>query len=201
MAIKTKKTETFLDLRNIQALMITAPSGGGKGAAIEKILKDYPEKFFLSKSATTKQDTGNGEFYEFISNEEFQKRIFRNYFIEYEEINGDFYGTPHNQFDLAKKEGRIVLLDIDVKGAIRMKNILKKSEIPSLFVFVDSGDNFKIYEERIRNRKRGEAEEKIKKRVDRIKYELTEGMFGADIIISNKSDIESFLEKFSNCIF
>jgi guanylate kinase len=202
-----KSIQHPLDFTGIHAVMIVAPSGGGKGTVIEKLLRDYSDKFFLSKSDTTKVDTGKGEFYEFISKKEFKARILRGHYIEFEEINGDFYGTPQVQFDTAQKEGRIVLLDIDVKGAARLKSILAASAIRYRFFFIDSGDfiesskEVSVYEKRIRERGRGESEEKIRKRIDRIPGELSDGRFEADVIVQNVGEKQDLLNYFNGCRF
>ncbi len=202
-----KSIQHPLDFAGIHAVIVVAPSGGGKGTVIEKFLKDHSDKFFLSKSDTTKADTGKGEFYEFISKEEFERRIILGRYIEYEEVNGDFYGTPQSQFDMAQKENRIVLLDIDVKGATRLKRILKSSGIKFLFLFIDSGDlpeskhEVSVYEKRIRERGRGESEEKIAKRIARIPGELSDGRFEADVIVQNVGEKQDLLSYFDGCRF
>src|SRR5205814_2042251 len=106
-------------------IVITAPSGAGKTTIARHLLKTIPEIDF-SVSATTRKkrpEEINGVDYFFITPEEFKKKIERDEFIEWEEVYpGTFYGSLKNQVEELWEAGKAVLFDVDVKGALNLKN-------------------------------------------------------------------------------
>mgnify|MGYP005840871045 CR=1 FL=1 len=103
--------------------IISAPSGTGKSTVIRKVLKIVPGLFF-SISYTTRAlrfKEINGKDYFFVSKEEFEKLIKEGEFIEYCKVHNNFYGTSRSQVIPLLEKGLDVILDIDVKGAIRVK--------------------------------------------------------------------------------
>ncbi len=176
---------------NLFSVSITAPSGGGKGTTVSRIMEKNPNDCILSKSCTTRSVV-EGEWYDPISREEFQKRILEGYFFEYEEVSGNFYGTPKHQLEQAEKENKILLLDVDVNGATRFKKLLKNN----LFVFIDSGDDIEVYKQRILLRKREvDTKESIKKRISRVPYELQLGRFECHFNLTNLETKEVLIQK------
>jgi guanylate kinase len=132
-----------------------------------------------------------GVDYDSVTREEFERRIAADYFEEWEEINGDYYGTPKSEIERAKTEGKVLLFDIDVKGMRKLKGIFGKQ---FLAVFIDSGNDPSLYERRIRERKRSsDTEEKILRRVARIPEELPIGRDNADIVLENKGTRDQLL--------
>ncbi len=174
-------------------LGLAGPSGGGKGT-VKALLLTFPELFTFSVSCNTRplgEDEVQGVDYDSVTREEFEQRIAAGYFEEWEEINGDYYGTPKSEIERAKNEGKVLLFDIDVKGMRKLKGIFGKQ---FLAVFIDSGDDTSLYERRIRERKRSsDTEEKIVRRVARIPEELPIGRDNADIILQNKGTKELLL--------
>lgn len=170
-------------------LILSSPSGGGKGTAIEYLLKS--QKFTLSVSCTTRPKTEkeiDGVDYYFITTDEFIERTRKGDFLEYKEVYpGVFYGTLRGEISRAEEEKKILLLDIDVDGAREVK-ILKEE---ALYVFVDSGDDLRVYKERILKRGR-EKEGETKRRLVRIPYELKSGRENADLRIKNSGSIEEY---------
>lgn len=99
-------------------LVLSGPSGAGKSSLIKKIEKDIG-KFYFSISSTTRPiRTGetNGVEYHFIDEEEFKKDIENDYFLEYANVHGNYYGTSIKHVKNALEEGKLVLFDIDVQG-------------------------------------------------------------------------------------
>lgn len=177
----------------IKTVSITAPSGGGKGTVVKYLLETYPELFTLSVSYCTRKITDEEKeknLYIEVSHKTFNQMIIGGKFIEYEEVyGGDFYGTPILELERAKNEGKILLLDIDVKGACRIKEMFKGE---NLFILIDSGDDLLIYQNRIIQRGREtDTIEKVRKRVARIPQELNDGRFSAHEIIPNSSTVET----------
>lgn len=182
-------------MKKITSMIISAPSGGGKGTVVDYLLKEFPHLFTRSVSYCTRdisnQET-QGIHYVQVSRKKFEKLILAGELVEYEEIYGDYYGTPKSEFDRAKQEGKILLLDIDVNGAVRLKRILGDDV---LFFFIHSGNDIFIYQERIIKRGRStDTLEKIKKRIERIPIELNAGELDSDFMIPNIED-ETFLLK------
>jgi guanylate kinase len=158
-----------LENKKGEVIAISAPSGAGKTTIVKKILKMYPEIVF-SVSATTrpKRDNENdGVEYFFINEDEFKKKIKNDEFVEWEKFYDYYYGTFKSFIDENINEGKSVLLEIDVKGALSIKRIYPDSHL--VYIMPPS------YEElikRLRNRQT-ETEVDFQKRIERAKMELS----------------------------
>jgi guanylate kinase len=149
--------------------VVSAPSGAGKTTIVKSILKDFPELAF-SISATTRRKRENekdGLDYHFISEDDFLKRIKENKYVEWEKFYDYYYGTPKNFVDNNIKNGISVLLEVDVKGALKIKSIYPYAIL--IYIYPPS---FEVLVERLKNRKT-EDESDLKKRVERAKMELS----------------------------
>lgn len=149
-----------------------APSGSGKSTMVNHLLTMHPNLFELSVSCTTRPPRGqevHGKEYYFISIEEFQERIARDEFIEYEQVyEGLYYGTLREEIERIEKAGKQVLFDVDVKGGVNLKRILG-DKATSIFICPPS-----IEELRHRLEGRGDTSpEMIEKRLAKAEYELT----------------------------
>ena len=105
-------------------LVVSGPSGAGKGTVCADILKRYPE-FKLSVSATTRAPRPgekDGVNYFFLTREDFERRIDENGFIEWAEFCGNLYGTPKANVEALLNEGKDVILEIEAQGALKVKN-------------------------------------------------------------------------------
>ena len=99
------------------ALVLSAPSGAGKTTLIKRLLAAFPH-FGYSVSCTTRQPRQgevHGKDYLFLSREDFESRRARNYFAEWAEVHGNFYGTPLEPVKDMLRQGQDVLFDIDVQ--------------------------------------------------------------------------------------
>ncbi|KAM3145733.1 hypothetical protein pb186bvf_002028 [Paramecium bursaria] len=152
------------DLLTSKPLVISGPSGVGKGTLLQRLLKDYPNTFGFSVSYTTRAPRPGevqGVNYFFVSKEEFLKEMEKSAFLESGDVHGNFYGTHKAQVNKIMKEGKICLLEIDVGGAAKVNQ-----QMPDLcnFLFISTTDPKQI-EDRLR--KRGtETEEVIQKRLN-----------------------------------
>lgn len=119
-------------------IIISSPSGGGKGTLIKKVLENLPNIGY-SVSYTTRPLRGseeNGRDYFFVSVEEFNRLIDAGEFLEYAEVHGNFYGTSVKQILAETNLGRDVILEIDVQGAANVRS--KIPEAISIFILPPS---------------------------------------------------------------
>lgn len=100
-------------------IIISSPSGGGKGTLIKEILDRVPNLGYSVSLTTRAPRFGEeeGRHYHFVSKEEFQKEIADGGFLEYAEVHGNLYGTSKAQIERITDNGRDVILEIDVQGA------------------------------------------------------------------------------------
>ena len=109
-----------------RVVILSAPSGGGKTAVTRALLERDPNRFGYSVSATTRKPRPgeqDGKAYHFISREEFQRRIEAGEFLEWTQYAGELYGTLKGEVEEILKRGLNVLLDIEVKGARRVREV------------------------------------------------------------------------------
>ncbi|MEE3344208.1 MAG: guanylate kinase [Bacilli bacterium] len=115
-------------------IVVSGPSGAGKGTIISK-LKEINDNFWLSISMTSRPIRGNDipdETYFFVTKEEFENRIKNGVFLEYAEYNGNYYGTPKDKILDKLNEGLDVILEIEIQGAIKVKELIPDA----IFIFV-----------------------------------------------------------------
>jgi guanylate kinase len=148
--------------------IISAPSGSGKSTLVNEILKSVKDLEF-SISYTTRLPRGseaNGRQYFFISRPKFEEMIEQDAFLEYAEVFGNYYGTARRFLQEAEKNGRDLLLDIDVQGAEQMQR--KLPEATSIFILPPDR---KSLEERLRKRSE-DRDEVIQRRLDTATREI-----------------------------
>ena len=105
-------------------LIISGPSGAGKTTITRAVERTIPSSVF-SVSATTRPKTEadvEGVDYHFVSDEEFNRMIRAGEFLEYVDLFGKKYGTPRRWVEEQLKRGRLVILEIDVVGAMKVKD-------------------------------------------------------------------------------
>jgi len=167
-------------------VIISSPSGGGKTSIIQKILQNFPEKYVYSISATTRKPR-NGEIdgrdYFFLTEAQFRYNISQDLFLEWENVHGYLYGTPKDYIEKCIDEGKFVLLDIDVNGALQVACNYPERTI-TIFV---SPPSIKELVERLQNRKT-DSEQEINKRLERIPIEMEKSKQFDYIVINNKLD-------------
>lgn len=115
-------------------IVISAPSGAGKGTVIGKLLECY-DNAWLSISMTSRAIRANdvpNETYYFVSREEFEKRIEEGIFLEYATYNGNYYGSPRDKINEKLNEGKDVILEIEIQGALKVKELVPDA----IFIFI-----------------------------------------------------------------
>jgi len=153
-----------------QLIVLSAPSGAGKTSITKKILEKHPAKIIFSVSATTREmrpGERDGVDYYFLTREKFEDLIKNNGLVEYEEIFGNYYGTPISEVDRARAMGKQLIFDIDVKGGL---SIQKKFPEDSLLIFI-APPSLEELRRRLTSRKT-EAPEVIERRLSRAEMEL-----------------------------
>lgn len=147
----------------------SGPSGVGKGTLKDRLLAEFGEEIGFSVSMTTREKRPGeteGRDYVFISRREFEARIANGEFLEYAEYAGNLYGTPRAFVERLLGDGLNVLLEIEVRGAIQVKQRMPESV--SIFVLPPS---FEELERRLRGRGT-ESEETILRRLETARGEL-----------------------------
>lgn len=146
-------------------LVVTGPSGVGKGTLIQKLLERVPG-LSLSVSATTRPPRPgevNGRDYHFLKPEDFEKRLLRGEFLEHAVYAGNQYGTPRSEIDRAR-DG--LVLEIEVEGARQVRERLPEA----LQVFI-APPSPEALEERLLGRGT-DSEEQMQRRLARAEEEL-----------------------------
>lgn len=106
-------------------IVISGPSGVGKGTVVGELLKDSNE-FALSISATTRQPREgeiHGVNYFYLTNEEFLDKANNNGMLEYAQYNGNYYGTPREYVETTTENGKNIILEIEVQGAKKLQEM------------------------------------------------------------------------------
>jgi guanylate kinase len=152
-------------------IIITAPSGAGKTSITHHLMQTFPQLTF-SISAATREARGvekNGVDYYFMSMEDFKHKIQHNKFVEWEMVyEGKYYGTLKSELERIWNENKVPILDIDVKGAIHVKQQYPDSAI-TLFIEPPSVNELKN-----RLESRGtESASSLADRVNKAAYEIS----------------------------
>lgn len=115
-------------------IVISGPSGAGKGTIIKELLGSM-DNIWLSISMTSRDIRGDDipdVSYYFVSRNEFEKRISDGVFLEYATYNGNYYGTPRDKIQEKLNEGKDVILEIEIQGALKVKELIPDA----IFIFV-----------------------------------------------------------------
>ena len=153
-------------------IVLSAPSGTGKSSIIKKLL-EYPElNLGFSVSATSRAPRGAEQYgveYYFITHEEFKRKADAGDFVEWEEVYpGTCYGTLKSEVERVINAGQNLIMDIDVKGGLNVKRCFGDQAI-TIFILPPSKEEL---ERRLRGRGT-DAEEVIRKRLDKADFELS----------------------------
>ncbi|MCM1319822.1 MAG: guanylate kinase [Muribaculaceae bacterium] len=166
-------------------IIVSAPSGTGKSTIISQIIDDKELNLGFSVSCTSRKPRvgeEDGVNYYFVTPEEFKQKVTADEFIEWEEVySGTCYGTLASEVERVTTQGKNLILDIDVKGALNVKKRYGDRAL-SIFVMPPSID---VLGERLRSRAT-DSEEVIRTRLDKAAEEISYAPQFDKVIINDK---------------
>lgn len=176
-------------------IVVSGFSGSGKGTLMKELLGRYPDTYALSISATTRlprEGEADGREYFFVSKDEFEKMIAKAELIEYAKYVENYYGTPRGYVEKKLDEGKDVILEIEIQGALNVKRLFPDALL--LFVTPPSAEELK---RRLVGRGT-EPMDVIESRMSRA-CEEAEGMENYDYLIIN-DNLEECVEEMHSII-
>lgn len=182
--IKEKKTG--------QLIVISGPSGSGKGTIVSRLKND--DRWFSISTTSRKIRTNDidGVTYNFVSKEKFEKLINEDYFLEYAEYAGNYYGTPRKKIKEKLDEGKDVFLEIEIQGAANVKK-----QVPSaIFIFI-MPPSLKELVRRLKGRGT-DSDEKIIERFKTAYKEINEVTKYNYVVVND--DVDKAVEKIESII-
>ncbi|MDX2255196.1 MAG: guanylate kinase [Pseudanabaenaceae cyanobacterium bins.39] len=177
-------------------IVVTGPSGVGKGTMLRRLFESYPDRLMLSVSATTRSPrTGeqHGKEYFFWSRADFEAKVAAGDFLEWAEYAGNLYGTPRQPIDEAIAAGQFMILEIELAGARQVAQTFPAAK--RIFIAPPS---MAVLEERLRDRST-DSEEQITKRLHHAEVEIAAAA-EFDLTIVN-DDLDLALQKLESAIF
>lgn len=176
-------------------IVVSGFSGSGKGTLMKELLERYEDRYALSVSATTRKPREgeiHGREYFFLSRDEFEKMIAKDELIEYAKYVENYYGTPRAYVEEKLEEGKDVILEIEIQGALKVKKAFPDTLL--LFVTPPSAQELK---QRLVGRGT-ETMDVIRSRMDRA-CEEAEGMDSYDYLIVN-DDLDTCVKEMHEII-
>jgi guanylate kinase len=166
------------------ALAISAPSGVGK-TTIARALVAQSQDLVFSVSVTTRPprpDEQPGVDYNFVGRDEFESMAERRELLEWAEVHGELYGTPRANQETAEREGKVLVLDIDVQGAAQV--LEDRPDTVAIFLLPPS---FDALMERVRARG-SEGAERLRRRLETARAELSQMGSFQYVVVNDRLD-------------
>lgn len=177
--------------------IFSAPSGSGKTTILKQIFERFPNLFGFSVSATNRsarEGEVDGRDYYFLSDNQMKEKIENGDFLEWEQVyEGRYYGTLKSELNRIWSEGKVVVFDVDVKGGINIKNMLK-DEAFAIFIMPPSVEELR---KRLEARNT-ETAESLQQRLARAEMEISMSD-NFDTVILN-DDLTLAVNKVEKCI-
>jgi guanylate kinase len=155
-------------MKHQKAIVISGASGVGKGTIVDHLTSPKKSNFRTTVSCTTREsrpEEVHGQHYYFLTRDEFEEKAVRGLFMEHKEVHGNLYGTLLSEFERLQDGGLIPVVEIDIKGALALTNIIPDA----CFIFLQP-PSMKVLEERLRGRAT-DSEEEIQRRLSIAKEE------------------------------
>ncbi len=169
----------MLDSRGL-IVVVSSPSGAGRTTIVRRVLPQ-DETIRYSTSVTTRPKRlgeKEGKDYFFVSEKEFKQRVERGEFVEWAEVHGFMYATPRAPVVEVIQQGGVIILDIDIQGAMRVKE-----EFPDCVTVFIAPPSLESLEKRLRNRGT-DSEELIRRKLQDALREVAK-IPGYDYLIIN----------------
>ena len=176
-------------------IVLTGPSGVGKGTLLRSLIQRHPE-LYLSVSVTTRSPRPgeiDGKNYYFVSRSTFERMVANGELLEWAEFAGNFYGTPRQAVEEQIRDGRRVILEIELQGARQ----IRKNFLDALQLFILPPSLLEL-EYRIRSRAQ-DSEDAIAQRLQRARTEI-DAADEFDICIVN-DDFAKALDRIEATLF
>jgi guanylate kinase len=165
-------------------IVIAAPSGAGKTTIAKEILRRNPAMRFSVSATTRPMRNGeqDGKDYFFLTKDVFRRRVDAGEFVEWEEIYGNYYGTLQCEVDAALAQGMQILFDVDVKGALSIKQ-----KYPQAMLIFISPPSLAVLEERLRARRTEDAQT-LARRLERVPMEMAQASKFDRVVVNDSLD-------------
>jgi guanylate kinase len=166
-------------------LVISGPSGAGKGSVIIGLLKRFEDMSLVTSWTTRSPRTGeeDGVEYHFVTKEEFQQKVQEKGFLEWAIVYDQFYGTPVENVNELIKQGKIAVLEIDVQGS---RSVRTHPMVDEVSLFIVPPDK-KTLEQRLKDRNT-ENVDQLERRLKEAVREVDEAKYFDYIIINDNLD-------------
>ncbi|PPS44304.1 guanylate kinase [Chroococcidiopsis sp. TS-821] len=176
-------------------IVLTGPSGVGKGTLVRALLERHPELYFSVSVTTRAPRPGeiHGKQYYFVSRSEFQQMIEQNKLLEWAEFAGNYYGTPRDTVLEQIAKGKCVLLEIELEGARQIRQ--SYPEAKRIFIMPPS---LAELENRLRRRGQDSADA-IARRLQRAQEEIS-AAHEFDVQIVN-DDLDKAVDAIASTVF
>ncbi len=171
-------------------VIVSGPSGVGKSTICRAVVERTGAS--LSVSMTTRPKSAgevDGKDYRFVSRAEFERRIEKDEFLEYADVFGNYYGTPRENVQAAFDDGKTVILEIDVQGALKVRRICPEAMM--IFILPPSQNDLAG---RMNGRGRGEDEATARLRLDTASREIAAAWQYYDNMVIN-DDLEQAINE------
>lgn len=181
-------------------IVLSAPSGSGKTTIAREILRKYPAMLF-SVSATTRkirEKETDGKDYFFLTKKRFEEKMHSGELVEWEQYpnatHGNYYGTLKSEVERALNDNKVMLFDVDVKGALSIKRLYGAAAV---LIFIKP-PSFNALKDRLVNRNTEDAAT-VQRRLDRMPMEMEEGSrFDYQVVNDTVEDAVRLIETIIN---
>lgn len=173
-------------------MVISGPTGSGKGQIIKELVKKNKDLYLSVSSTTREKKEGDieGLSYNFLTRQDFFKKVEQGAFLEWAEIYGNYYGTPKHIIRKKLKEGTNVILELDIKGALQVKEAYEDA----VFVFI-LPSSIEALKARIKESNKIETTESLTRKFNSAYQEITSiSKYNYGIVANNIDEAVSKIE-------
>lgn len=177
-------------------IVVSGPSGAGKGTVLRELMSKH-DGFVYSISATTRKprnEDKEGVTYFFMSKDKFRELIKNGGLLEYATYNDNYYGTPRRFVEEKISDGKNVILEIEVQGAMQIKKLFPEA----LLVFI-TPESFEVLSERLHSRGT-ETEDVIENRLAIARKEAPTALEYDYIIVNRDGEASSAADELYDCV-